>query len=168
MTTNVPSELEELRSRLDRLEEEAAITKVILSYGIAADAGMASFAGALWLEEGTYDWDARGAPHVGSEGVEAMLASDAHQSLIAQGVAHVGGPPLLDVEGERARAVNYSLIIRREEGRSYLWRVSAVRWDLERTQGTWRVRRRTNRLLDATAAGSELLASTLQEMMRET
>jgi hypothetical protein len=161
------SELEALRYRLERLEAEAAVTKVILSYGIAADAGMASVAGALWLEEGTYDWDATGAPHVGSEGVEAMLAGDAHQRLLAQGVAHVAGPPLLDVDGERARAVTYSLIMRREEGRSYLWRVSAVRWDLERTHETWRVRRRTNRLLDATAAGSELLASTLHEMMHE-
>ena len=64
-------------------------------------------------------------------------------------------------------AVNYSLIMRREEDRFYLWRVSAVRWDVERHEPSWRVRRRTNRLLDASGAGRELFGSTLQELFGE-
>ena len=54
--------------------------------------------------------------------------------------------------------------MRREEDRHYLWRVSAVRWDVERSGSSWRVRTRTNRLLDASGAGSELFGETLQEL----
>jgi hypothetical protein len=74
---------EELRARVRRLEDESAITRLILSYGPAADAGLTSFAGQLWLEDGVYDWDADGEPHRGSAAVDAMLRDDGHQGLIA-------------------------------------------------------------------------------------
>ena len=68
LTTN---EIEELQAVVRRLEDESAITRLILSYGPAADGRLASFAGSLWLEDGVYDWDADGSPHEGSAGVEA-------------------------------------------------------------------------------------------------
>ena len=154
--------LDNLRARVHRLEDESAIRRLIMSYGPAADAALASFAGQLWLKDGVYDWDATGEPHEGSAAVEAMLRSDGHLGLVGQGVAHFAGPLLIDVEGDRATAVNYSLIMRREEDRHYLWRVSAVRWDVERSGSSWRVRRRTNRLLDASGAGSRLFGETLE------
>ena len=106
-----------------RLEDESAIQRLIMSYGPAADAKLASFAGDLWLEDGLYDWDANGDPHEGSAGVDALLRSDGHLGLVAQGVAHFAGPLLIEVDGDTATAVNYSLIMRREEDRHYLWRV---------------------------------------------
>ena len=160
--------LEELQARVRRLEDEAAITRLIMSYGPAADAGLTSFAGQLWLEDGVYDWDAEGEPHLGSAGVDAMLQGEQHQGLIARGVAHFAGPLLIDLEGDRATVLNYSLIMRREEDRHYLWRVSAVRWDVERVGARWRIRRRTNRLLDATGAGRELFGDSLHELFGET
>ena len=105
-------EIDELRSRLERVEDELATRRVILSYGPAADAG----------------------------------------------------PPLIDIDGDHATALNYSLVMRREERRYYLWRVSAVRWDLERAGSSWRVRRRTNRLLDDSGAGRHLFGDTLGGM----
>ena len=57
--------------------------------------------------------------------------------------------------------------MRREEDRYFLWRVSAVRWDVERVGAQWRVRRRTNRLLDETGAGRRLFGDTLQELFEE-
>lgn len=157
-------DLAELQARLRRLEDESAITRLIMSYGPAADAGLTSYAGDLWLEDGTYDWDANGTPHIGSAGVDAMLQSDAHQNLIAAGVAHFAGPPRIDLDGDSATAVNYSLVMRRDRDRFYLWRVSAVRWDLARVKSGWRVQRRTNRLLDETGAGRELFGETLTEI----
>ena len=76
--------VEELQARVRRLEDESAIRRLIMSYGPAADAGLTSFAGELWLEDGVYDWDADGEPHQGSAGVDAMLQSDGHQGLIAR------------------------------------------------------------------------------------
>ena len=160
----VSDSLEELQARLSRLEDESAITKLILSYGPAADAGLTSFAGQLWAEDGVYDWDADGEPHQGSTAVGSMLRGDGHQGLIARGVAHFAGPPLVDLDGEEATAITYSLIMRSEGDRFFLWRVGAVRWDLERVGTLWRVRRRTNRLLDASGGGRELFGATLQEL----
>ncbi len=93
-----------------------------------------------------------------------MLQGDQHRDLVANEVAHFAGPPLIELDGDRATAINYSLIMRREGDRFYLWRVSAVRWDLEREAGRWRVACRTNRLLDASGAGSEMFGATLAEL----
>ena len=156
-----------LHERVRRLEDESAITQLIMAYGPAADARLASFAGQLWLEDGTYDWDGAGRPFQGSSGIEAMLSSEAHQGLVAQGVAHFAGPLLVDIEDDVATAFNYSLIMRHEESRYSLWRVSAVRWDLERAGSTWRVRKRTNRLLDPSGAGSKLFGEGIREVFGE-
>ena len=161
------AEFEDLQIRLCRLEDTAAITQLILSYGPAADAGLASFAGRLWSEDGIYDWDAEGVAHQGCSGVAAMLESEGHQGLMAGGVAHFGGPPVIEIHGDRATALNYSLIMRNEGDRFYLWRVSAVRWDLERADSRWRVRGRSNRLLDASGRGSRMFRESLPEMFEE-
>src|SRR5436190_19850186 len=160
----VPDDIE---ARVRRLEDESAIQRLIMSYGPAADAALASLAGGLWLEDGVYDWDANGEPHEGSAAVEAMLQGANHLGLVAEGVAHFAGPLLIDVDGDRATVVNYSLIMRREENRHYLWRVSAVRWDVERSDTQWRIRRRTNRLLDASGAGRGLFEDALRELFEE-
>ncbi len=159
-----PSDLE---TRLRRLEDESAIRRVLMSYGPAADSGRSSFAADLWLEDGEYDWDANGEAHRGSASVDAMLQGARHKQLMSEGVAHFGGPLLLEVDGDNATAINYSLVMRREDTQFYLWRVSAVRWDLERSGSTWRVRTRTNRLLDETGAGRHLFGSALESLYPE-
>lgn len=159
--------LQALEARLRRLEDEAAITRLLLTYGPAADAGLTALAGQRWLDDGLYDWDADGAPYVGAAAVDAMLRGDGHQGLIAAGVAHFAGPPLIELDGDRATVLNYSLIMRREGDRHYLWRVSAVRWDVERHGDGWRVQRRTNRLLDASGGGRRLFGDTLKELFEE-
>ena len=55
-------------------------------------------------------------------------------------------------------------MMRRENDRFYLWRVSAVRWDLERAGSSWRVRRRANRLLDESGGGRHLFRDSLSEI----
>jgi SnoaL-like domain len=159
--------IEELELRIRRLEDESAIQRLIMSYGPAADAGLATFAAGAWLEDGVYDWDAEREPHQGRDAVETMLQSDGYHGLIGEGAAHFGGPLLVAIDGDRATALNYSLIMRREDRRFFLWRVSAVRWDLERSGSSWRVRRRINRLLDDSGAGRELFGSSLQELFGE-
>lgn len=157
------NDLGELHARLCRLEDESAITRLVLSYGPAADAGLTKFAGQLWTGDGEYDWDANGTPIQGDAGVDAMLQGERHQNLIATGVAHFAGPPRVTIHADVATALNYSLVMRREGERFFLWRVSAVRWDLVRTDVGWRIKRRTNRLLDETGHGRELFDHGLTE-----
>ncbi len=157
----------DLEIRLRRLEDEAAIRRLTMTYGPAADSGLSGVAAALWFDDGEYDWDANGTPHRGSASVDSMLQGDRHRQLMSEGVAHFAGPLLLEVEDDNATAINYSLIMRRDGHRFYLWRVSAVRWDLERSDTGWRVRRRTNRLPDETGAGSQLFAAALPSFFTE-
>ena len=158
----------ELEARLRRVEDELAVRQLILTYGPAADAGLARFAASLWSEDGIYDWDGKGDPYVGRGAVDAMLSTEAHRGLIGHGAAHFAGPPLISLDGDTATALTYSLIMRRDDsGRFFLWRVSAARWDLERSGGTWHVQRRTNRLLDETGAGRALLGESLHEIFGE-
>jgi hypothetical protein len=157
---------EDLEPRVRRMEDELAVRRAILSYGPAADAGLAEEAASLWLQDGTYDWDPGRAPHEGQAAVRAMLRGDDHRRLIQSGVAHFAGPPLIDIEEDRATALTYSLILRRDpdERRYYLWRVSAAKWEFERTGETWRIRRRTHRLLDETGGGRELFEGSVPAM----
>jgi hypothetical protein len=82
-----------------------------------------------------------------------MVEGAAHQGLLAEGVAHVMGLPRVTVDGDRAVAVNQSVVHRRGE----VWRVAANRWELVRTPLGWQVASRVNRLLDGSAEARELL-----------
>jgi hypothetical protein len=156
-------ELDELATRLRRVEDELAIQHVILTYGPAADAGETARAGALWADDGTYDWDPSTPPLEGPEAVAAMLAGTQHQGLIANGVAHFAGPPLVELDGDRATALSYSFVLRRDDDqRVYVWRLGAARWEFTRVDGSWRIHRRTHRQLDETGAGRELFGDTLR------
>jgi SnoaL-like domain len=156
--------VDDLVARVSRLEDEAEIRRLILSYGPAADAGVVDRAAAVWFEDGEYDWDAGQRPFTNRAAIQAMLSDRGHRSLIATGVAHFAGPPLINVSDGHATALTYSLIMRRdaEHERFYLWRVSVAHWELERRAGSWGVRKRTNRLLDETGAGRMLLGEALE------
>ncbi|HEV3069167.1 MAG TPA: hypothetical protein VGY50_15035 [Streptosporangiaceae bacterium] len=65
--------------------------------------------------------------------------------------------PRVSVEGDVAVAVNHSRVYLKDGLYWRLERVSANRWELERIEGTWRVIRRTNRLLDGTPEARRLL-----------
>jgi hypothetical protein len=155
---------EALLIRLQRVEDELAIRKVVLSYGPAADAGETNRAGALWADDGEYDWDTSTPPLAGPDAVAAMLAGKQHQALIAHGVAHFAGPPLIEVDGDTATALSYSFVLRRDDDqRVYVWRLGAARWEFTRVDGSWRIRRRTHRQLDESGAGRELFGETLRD-----
>jgi hypothetical protein len=156
-------ELHELAARLRRVEDELAIQRVILSYGPAADAGETARAGALWADDGEYDWDTTNPPLRGPDAVAAMLSGQGHQGLIAAGVAHFAGPPLIELDGDRATALSYSFVLRRDgDQRVYVWRLGAARWEFVRVDGAWRIHRRVHRQLDETGVGRELFGDTLR------
>jgi len=157
-------ELEEVAARLALVEDELAIRQVILSYGPAADAGETARAGALWAADGEYDWDPDQAALQGPNAVDRMLQGKGHQALIGEGVAHFAGPPLIEVDGDRATAVSYSFVLRRDadEQRIYVWRLGAARWEFVRVEGRCRIHRRTHRQLDETGAGRELFGDALR------
>ena len=128
-----------------------AVMQVIAAYGPAVDCGDGDAAAALFTEDGWYD--VAGRRYEGRSAIAAMVHGRAHQGLLAQGVAHVMGLPRVQVDGDRAVAVNHTVVLRAGE----VWRTAANRWELVRTPAGWQVASRTNRLLDGSPEARDLL-----------
>lgn len=154
--TDGEERLARLERRVQALEDEAAITRMILSYGPLADSGDAEAVADLWEPDGVYDVDEL-SMH-GREQIAAMVRSSAHQGWISQGCAHFVGPPHVTVTGTQATAVCYTLmVVYTNEGHT-IRRTTANHWQLRKESGGWRVVNRTNRILDGRAESPQLLA----------
>jgi ketosteroid isomerase-like protein len=143
-------------ARLAALEDKEAIRDLIARYGPLADAGDCAGAAALWTEDGVYEVGGFG-DYRGRAAIQALLEGEAHQSLIADGSAHLLGPPVIDLDGDRAVARNHSVVFRRDGDHWIAHRASANVWRLLRTAEGWRVARRINRLLDGAAEARALI-----------
>jgi hypothetical protein len=150
-----------LEDRVQALEDQLAVYRLISSYGPAVDTGSSEQAASLWAEDGVYEFDTSRLD--GADAVAAMVQGDAHQSLIRQGCAHVLALPVVRVEGDRAFAAGYSRVYRHAGDRYEVWRVSANQWELARTAGGWRVTRRTNHQLDGSDIPRQLLRSAFDD-----
>ena len=158
--THTDSAIAELERRLKRLEDERDIARLIASYGPLVDAGDADRAANLWTAEGRYDagdWVMNG-----RDEIAAMVRSDAHQGLIAQGCCHFFGPPVVTVNGDRAVAVCEStLMVRKPSGGYGIARAGVHLLALRRDQDGWRIAARTARQWDGGGAGGELVTAGL-------
>ena len=146
-----------LEARLQVLEDERDIARLIAAYGPLVDAGAAQEVAALWTDDGVYDVD-----EVYLEGIESiakMVESSAHRSWIRGGCAHVVGPPRITVDGDDAVAVCHSLMVVNTDDGFVVRRATANHWQLRRTPDGWRATIRTNRILDGRDESPALLAS---------
>lgn len=149
--------LAELERRLQHIEDERAIERLIASYGPLVDAGEADAAAQLWSTDGTYDvegWSMRS-----RDDVAAMVRSEAHQGLIGRGACHFLGPAVVTVDADDAVAVCESILVtQRGEGFS-VWRAGAHHFRLRRIEGRWQIVARTTRTLDGNAEARQLLSA---------
>lgn len=135
----------DVQSRLQRLEDLEAIRNLIASYGPLADSGDADGVAALWSVSGAYDVGGFGVS-VGRPAIAALISGKTHQSLMAQGCAHVLSPHQIMLDGATAIATGYSIVFRKIGDAYEAWRVSHNRWELSRqTDGSWLVDMRINR-----------------------
>jgi hypothetical protein len=144
-----------LEARVRLLEDREAIGRLICSWGPACDTGLGEEAAAIWADDGLLVSDMSRLE--GPAGVLAMMESDGQQDLIRQGCAHVQGVPLISIEGDEARAINYSRVFRYTDPGYEVWRVSANEWKFRRTAEGWRVTSREAMVIDGGAASKEVL-----------
>ncbi|MFN8640888.1 MAG: nuclear transport factor 2 family protein [Candidatus Binatia bacterium] len=144
MTDDVTHRLAALERRLQAVEDELAIHKLIVRYGLAVDTGDAARTTAVFTDDGVYDADVR--RMAGRAEIAAMVRSDRHQHMVGR-CAHQIGPAVVRVDGDRAVALGYSRVYLRDGDGIGIYRVSLNRWQLERRAGTWLIARRLTRIL---------------------
>jgi hypothetical protein len=134
-----------LVARVERIEDELAIHKLIVRYGFGVDIGDAEHAAGVFTRDGVYDvdvgrMDGRGA-------VAAMIRGARHQAMVGH-CAHQMGPLVIERDsGGRAAATGYSRVYLHTAAGTHVYRVSLNRWELVKEGGEWLVARRTTRVL---------------------
>lgn len=149
--------LAELERRLQSIEDERAIERLIASYGPLVDAGEADAAAQLWASDAKYDvegWLMRSRAEFA-----AMVRSDNHQRLIKGGCVHFHGPAVATVQGDEAIAVCESLLVTRRDEGYIVWRSGANHFRLSRIDGRWQIVARTTRVLDGGEEARGLLSA---------
>lgn len=145
MAGNVEDRIAALERRVAAAEDELAIHRLIVRYGLAVDIGDADAAAEVFTEEAVYDVDI--GVMQGRDGVRAMVRGDRHQSMVGH-CAHQIGPAVVELRGpDRAVAHGYSRVYLETRASIHIYRVSFNRWELIKREGAWRIGRRTTRVL---------------------
>jgi hypothetical protein len=151
-------QLAALAERLQALEDLVQIYQLVATYGPSVDGGAVEEAGRLWTEDCWYDTDATSAPPGGvhqRSGIEGVAKMTGESGL---GIAHITHLPVVRVDGDRAIAIGASNTFHRQGDIYVVGRLASNRWELERTDGVWQVRRRVNRLLDGSPESKQVFA----------
>jgi hypothetical protein len=155
----VNERLAALEARLQAVEDQLAIHRLVNSWGPAVDTGSGEAAAALFSEDAVLQSDL--SYLVTPASVKAMVYGEGHQSLIRGGSAHIPAFPIVNVDGDRANAVGYTRVYRFTPEGYEVWRVSANYWEFRRTPDGWRVTNRTNHVIDGGPEASEILRRAL-------
>jgi hypothetical protein len=153
-----------LEQRLLAVEDRLAIHQLIMSYPLAVDTRSLDHVGEVWTEDGVFD---RGAadPHqhsgafdgaYGKGNILNEVGSPQLQASREAGLAHIMTAPHITVDGDQAAATNYTVLVVGKGDDCRVRRPSANRWDLVRVDGTWRIKRRTLRLIDGSNGSRDL------------
>ena len=148
--------LDRLEQRVQALEDELAIVRLVASYGPLVDAGEADAVADLWAEDGTYDVE--GWQMTSRDDLRAMVGSEGHQGLIEGGCSHVLGPVHVTVHGDEAVAVCESILVRHRDGAFSVRRAGANHFHLRREGQRWLIKDRRTRALDGSVEARDLLA----------
>jgi len=150
--------LDDLTRRVQALEDELAIHRLIVRYGFAVDIGDPERTAALFTEDTVYDVDVL-VMH-GRDDIRNMVVTDPHRSLVGN-CAHQIGPSVVEVAGDRAVATGYSRVYLRKDDGIDVFRVSFNRFELVRRDGRWQIAHRTTRLLGH-AEAKKIFAAALE------
>lgn len=163
---NIENRLEALELRLNNAEAELAIRNLITRYSLAADCGDTDTAIACHTEQAVYTVSApcagrsetEEAEHgktdlqlCGRKAIADMLNSPLHQSLLPD-CAHTVGPFCVEITRDKARAVGYSRLYRKQDEEFGLMRLAINEWSFEKQQGRWLISTRESRLLGSEEA----------------
>ena len=170
----------DLAERLAAVEDRLAIYTLITSHPPSADTAFAEYTRDVYLPDGVFD---RGPNLEGAKGVDeiaSFMLKPAHQDAIHLGLAHFGALPLIDLRGHHAIVTSYLQILHLDHegvprdlpnhGTSQGYRIHRVyvnRWELEKTNGQWMIRRRTLLPVNGSPEPLKLLSQGLSDVLKE-
>jgi hypothetical protein len=163
---SIEERLAAVEARLRTAEDTLEIMRLVNSYGPLADSGSSHEAASLWTEDGVYDVGGSDTttPHrtVGYDKLKAIYDSPAHQELIHIGSAHAVGPLSVSVDGDRAEAVGFSQVFKKDGESWMVWRAAINHFALVRTEDGWRIETRTNRVLNGSDASHQIMRKVIR------
>ncbi len=146
-----------LEERLQAVEDRLEIYNVISAYGPAVDGCDVEGMARVYAEQGIYD--VRDFAYMdGLAAIQAMMNGKGHRGLVGNGAAHVGTLPHVELDGDRAIATNYSIILGRRHGEPVILRLNISRIYLSRGPNGWRIDRRIIDPLDGRESSRDLAA----------
>lgn len=153
---NIEERFLAIEKRLQAAEDELAIVRLLNTYGPLVDSGEADKAVRVYKEGGFLDVE--GYPRqVAYDGIAAPLKGEAQTQMNAAGCMHVVSSPKIKLNGNRAEAVTYNLVILNENDKFGIWRAAVNHWKLERTEEGWRASERYTRAVNGNEEARELM-----------
>jgi SnoaL-like domain len=171
MTENA---MEALALRLRAVEDRLAILDLLAGAAMSADVPSEPYWRAMYAPEAVLD---RGPGQIdaGREQLLAILASPGQHAAAEHGMAHIAATPRIVIDGDRAIATGYLLVVVPGAGMTKvalpgkgvsqdlaIYHLTVNQWELERTAQGWQVIRRILRPI-ATDAGRELLRTGIEQ-----
>ena len=145
-----------LEKRLQSAEDELEIIRLLNTYGPLVDSGEADKAARIYKEGGFLDVE--GYPRqVAYDGIAAPLKGEAQTKMNAAGCMHVACAPRIKLDGDKAEAVTYNLVILNEGEKFEIWRGAVNHWILRRTEDGWRASERYTRAVNGNEEARELM-----------
>ncbi|HEX4018411.1 MAG TPA: nuclear transport factor 2 family protein [Frankiaceae bacterium] len=138
--TDLEARVASLAARLQAVEDELAITRLLTSYGFAVDGDDPDACADIYTPDAIATIDDT-VTLTGREELRGIVTSEAHQAILP-GCAHVMGPFTIYVNGDTATATGYATVYVTEPSGRSVWRQSVGRWTFARTPGGWKVTRR--------------------------
>ena len=147
-------DIKSLVTRLQTLEDQAAITQIILTHPLAVDGGANEFWLSQWAEYAVIDRPVDKERHsgdmpttYGKEGLRLEVNSPELNALRQSGMCHFGTAPRIQVNGDKASATNYlQLMVLDKASMAYkLMFLLINHWELRRANGQWKISKRVIR-----------------------
>ncbi len=157
----VEAKLKALEDRVRDLEDQGQIREVLARYGFNADLGRSQEWVDLWTGDGVYDLDSR--KWTGREQLHELIASptEPHKRDVENRSQHNVLNLFIRIEGDRAWAEGYSVVVLNKDGQFGLWTCGYNHWDFERHDGQWLLQRRYRRDIGGKEWGGKVISSYL-------
>lgn len=145
--------------RLTAIEDHIEIQQILAGAAMSADVASEEYWRNMFTEDAVLDRKA-GARDVGRDAILGIIRGKEQHAAIDHGMAHLASLPYITIEGDRATAIGYLLVVVRDEQaravdlpgkastlRLSIYHLSVNQWDFVRTEDGWKIANRTVRPL---------------------